>query len=94
MQPSKIIFKNQFPKAASLAKTPVLIFDKHLLTIPTVNKWLETFPLKISVTAGEELKQFSSFEKIFLELLSLVEKTGTKNFTLVSLGGGSVGDFT
>lgn len=90
---TKLIFQNQFPSPNSLAEHPVLIYDMNLLKNKNVSKWIQTFPNKIGVMAGEGLKQFDSFEKHFVQVLQIVNQIKTKNITLIGLGGGSVGDF-
>lgn len=90
---TKLIFQNQFPNPHSIAEHPVLIYDLNLLKNHNVSQWIQKFPNKIGVTAGEGLKQFDSFEKHFIQLLKIVDLIKTKNITLIGLGGGSVGDF-
>lgn len=91
---SKIYYLNNFPKPIELAEFPILIYDKNLLKNKKTKIWIESFSNKIGVNSGENLKQFREFEKNFVKVLNLVEKTKTKNLTLVAVGGGSVGDFT
>lgn len=90
---TKLIFQNQFPNPKNICEHPVLIYDLNLLKNPAVADWIEKFQNKIGVTAGEELKQFDSFEKHFIHVLNIVDQIKTKNITLIGLGGGSVGDF-
>lgn len=90
---TKLIFQNQFPNPHSLAEHPVLIYDVNLLKNDSVSRWIQKFPNKVGVTAGEGLKQFDSFEKYFVQILKIVDQIKTKNITLIGLGGGSVGDF-
>lgn len=90
---TKLIFENNFPKPESLAEYPVLIYDINLKKNSEMSHWIEKFPNKIAVKAGEDLKQMKSFEKHFIEVLKIVDQIKTKNITLIGLGGGSVGDF-
>lgn len=90
---SKLIFTEKFPNSTTLADHPVLIFDQFLLKNAATKTWIESFPYRLGVQAGEELKQLKPFEKHFISILKLIEKTKTKNITLIALGGGSLGDF-
>lgn len=90
---TKLIFQNNFPAPTKLAEHPVLIFDNNLLANNETAQWIQKFPNKIGVTAGEGLKQFNSFETHFIQVLKIVDQIKTKNITLIGLGGGSVGDF-
>lgn len=91
---SKLIFTKKFPNPPTLADHPVLIFDQFLLKNAATKTWIESFPHRLGVKAGEELKQLKPFEKHFISILKLIEKTKTKNITLIALGGGSLGDFS
>lgn len=90
---SALYFQNSFPKPVELAEFPILIYDKNLLKNKATKSWIASFDHSLGVKAGENLKQFKQFEKYFVDILKLVEKTKTKNITLIGLGGGSVGDF-
>ncbi len=90
---SKLVFSDRFPSPNALAEHPILIFDSFLLKNKNTKKWIESFPHRIEVKAGESLKQFKQFEKHFIDVLRIVEQTKIKNISLIGLGGGSVGDF-
>lgn len=90
---TKVLFLDRFPLPKTLAESPILIFDLRLLENKKTKKWIESFPNSIGVQAGENLKQIKQFEKYFVEILHLIERTKIRNITLIGLGGGSIGDF-
>lgn len=90
---TEVIYINTLPSAKSLAENSILIFDSYLLKVPVIKKWLQSFPNKYAVDAGETLKQLSSFEVHVQEILTIAEKMKVKNVTFIAVGGGSIGDF-
>ena len=72
----------------------VVVYDRRLARMPEVRDWLERFPLRYPVSAGEGLKSADRFPRHARRLLAMVPDATRANTTLVGLGGGSVGDFT
>lgn len=88
---SKVIYSEKWPKLASL-ETKILIYDELLESFPEVKTWIETFPHRLAVRAGEDLKTLESMIEIINILQDLTEGESGRP-TLVGLGGGSVSDF-
>lgn len=75
----------------NLSKTWIVICDKHLKHLSFVKKWLNDH-LVYFVEAGETLKDIKFFNRHIQQIVKLVGKKQITGF--ISLGGGSVGDFT
>ncbi len=71
--------------------TWMVICDKRLRQLPFVKKWLSNH-LVYFVVAGETLKDFGFFNERIQRILQIAGKKQIAGF--ISLGGGSVGDFT
>ena len=70
---------------------PLVICDRNLRSRPEVTSWLKKY-LVYFVSGGEELKNLDSFPK---HISSILKTAGNKKISgFVSMGGGSVGDFT
>lgn len=70
----------------------VLIYDRILeKKFPAfVKSWSRRYPVR----SGEQLKAMENFPKHAQKILALCEGLPTKKITIVSMGGGSVGDFS
>jgi 3-dehydroquinate synthase len=94
MQKSKIQMLSGLPMLSELhTKTKsdaVVFYDQKLIQIPVVQKWLNKFPFKIALNAGESLKTLSSFD---VTLKKMAKFPIHKTTTFIAVGGGSVGDF-
>lgn len=90
---TQLRFFNAYPKfSAGQTTNCVLLYDRKLAKVcPSL---IESFPLRIAVRAGESLKTFPSVDKTLRKILNLTSGLGSAEIFLVSLGGGSVGDFT
>ena len=77
-------------------RRPFLIYDESLLAvIPGFRSWICGYdPLTYPVRAGEELKNVEAFPFHIQEILKKVQRVSRKQLVIVSMGGGSVGDFT
>ncbi len=75
------------------AKKIVLVYDSRLLGVSAIAKWISQFENGCAVTAGESLKSLESLNNTLPIFLSLVKGVSRQEVVLVSLGGGSVGDF-
>ena len=70
---------------------PFVICDQKLKNKPAVKSWLKNYPVYF-VTGGEDLKDLDSFPKHVSNILKKIDNKKIAGF--VSLGGGSIGDFT
>ena len=70
---------------------PFVICDQKLKNKPIIKSWLKSYPVYF-VTGGESLKALDSFPKHVSNILKKIKNKKIAGF--VSLGGGSVGDFT
>ena len=69
----------------------LVIYDRQLQSFPEIQLWLKNHSVYI-VSAGEKLKNIDNFPK---HINNILRKTKNKNISaFISLGGGSVGDFT
>ncbi len=75
-------------------ETTIVIFDRKLMTaVPGFKPWVTAFPYRFPVRSGEGLKSFSSFQQTLTKIHKKVgDKAGPK-WTVLAIGGGSVGDF-
>lgn len=71
----------------------LLIYDKKLAKNDAVKKWLKEYTLAYPVAAGESLKDLYSFANHVKRIFKLVTPFSTRGLVIVSVGGGSVGDF-
>ena len=77
-------------KSDALA-SPLVICDRQLQSFPEVQLWLKDYSTYIT-PAGEKLKSIDNFPK---HISNILKKTKNKSISaFISLGGGSVGDFT
>lgn len=76
-------------------KTTILIFDEILTkkTDVKTRRWLNSYPLRYAVRAGESLKDHKSFPRHISKIVSLVGRLPRSEIRIVAVGGGSVGDF-
>ncbi len=83
-----------FERDLSFSKSdikPMVVCDRKLKHGKEVKLWLKNYPVYF-VSGGEQLKTLENFSK---HVNSLLRKTKTENISgFISLGGGSVGDFT
>lgn len=68
----------------------VVFYDQKLLKNPFFKVWINKFPQRIALNAGESLKTLSSYSS---QLEKLTKFQIHKNTTFISVGGGSIGDF-
>lgn len=71
----------------------LVIYDRKLTKNPLIEKWLKNYDLTYAVTAGEKLKELDQFASHVKKIMKILGPTSPKNFCVVALGGGSVGDF-
>lgn len=71
----------------------IVMIDARVARLPAVKAWLSAFPFRRVLRAGEDLKTLSSFQR---EVEFWQSRWGAKlsrDFRVVAIGGGSVGDF-
>ena len=71
--------------------TPLVICDRKLKQNQEVNAWLKNYPVYF-VSAGEKLKTLDTFHTHINKIIKISAQKKISGF--ISLGGGSVGDFT
>lgn len=90
---SQIVYTKALPKPAQFTTESVLFYDSVLAKNKKLSPWIESFPYKIALKSGEQLKTLKSFDSV-LNKISKLKVPKTTQLTFVALGGGSVGDFT
>ncbi len=94
---TKIHYCQTWPKHSDLKLANSIVIYDQILTqnqsqFRDSKKWIEKFPNRLPVFAGEKLKNISSFSKI-LEQIIKISANCEKPLQIVAIGGGSVGDF-
>ena len=76
------------------ATTSIVIYDRRLLrAVPGFRVWIKKYAYAFPVSAGEDLKSFSNFAKVAAKIHLRVGESVTRQWSVVAIGGGSVGDF-
>lgn len=98
---TKVEFLKKLPSKERLAESLgfkpekyLLIYDQRLTKNDTIRKWSKDFLLNYPVKAGEDLKDFSNFANHVRKIHKLATPFSTRGLCVLSLGGGSVGDFS
>ncbi len=98
---AKVEFLKKLPGRERLAESIgfkpekyLVVYDKKLAKNEVVAKWLKEFALVYPVSAGEDLKDISSFASHVKKIFKLITPFSSRGICVVSLGGGSVGDFS
>ena len=72
----------------------IVFYDRKLLAaVPGFRAWLKNYPHNFALTAGEKLKSLESFGREAARVQRSVGSNVTRSWTVVAIGGGSVGDF-
>lgn len=97
---TKVEFLRKLPSrdrlAESLGFKPekiLVIYDKKLAKTESIYKWLKDFKLTYPVSAGEDLKDLSSFSSHIRKIFKMATPFSGRSMAIVALGGGTVGDF-
>lgn len=97
MKKSQIEFENRFPSAKSLGIASVLLYDQYFdqdrPELKSVQTWIHSFPHRLALACGEDLKDLRKFPDRIETILKIVSTMAVKNVQIVGLGGGSLGDF-
>lgn len=90
----QLVYQNQLPSADQLGENCVLVYDRSLEKIsPEFKRWVHHFPVTYAVKAGESLKSLEKFPQHVRAFSQKTKEMSARQMTLVSIGGGSVGDF-
>ncbi len=93
-QKSKLHVQPELPRVRDLGEQILLIVDQNVLKQSReVRKLGKDVDAVYVVRAGETLKEVFAFPKHIQEILQLTESFARARLTIVTLGGGSVGDF-
>lgn len=91
----EISFLTKWPKVSSLEpERSIVIYDSVLSRVPGFTLWVEEFPHRYQVQSGEDLKELTELPKHMEKLLKIAEETTGRPLQIISIGGGSVGDFS
>ncbi len=72
----------------------ILIYDRRLRSAaPGFQSWAKSFPFQFPVRAGESLKSLTSFQAFTERVHRRVGGSANREWTVVAVGGGSIGDF-
>ncbi|MCB0384983.1 MAG: 3-dehydroquinate synthase [Bdellovibrionales bacterium] len=71
----------------------LIIFDRKLKNKGRFAQWVRQFPLRYGVVAGEKLKSMELFSHHAHRLNKIAGAVSGRALVVVSVGGGSVGDF-
>lgn len=72
----------------------LVVYDKKLRKNPAIAEWLNGFVISYPVAGGEALKDLRNFPAHAKAIFKAITPFSPKSLCVVSLGGGSVGDFT
>jgi 3-dehydroquinate synthase len=86
---SKVFYTNRFPSSLGVQNS-IILFDK----IFSNQIWLKKFPHKLALSSGEKTKTLDTFKKTVQFVHQRASMLPKKNITIVSLGGGSIGDLS
>ncbi len=91
----EISFLTKWPKVSSLEpERSIVIYDSVLSRVPGFTLWVEEFPHRYQVQSGEELKELTELPRHMEKILKIAEETTGRPLQIISIGGGSVGDFS
>ncbi len=91
---TRLHFLNKLELPMVTPEMAILIYDRKLLrAVPGFKNWLKKYPHAFPVNAGEKLKSFSNFVSTAEKIHRAVGEDVTRSWSVVAIGGGSVGDF-
>jgi 3-dehydroquinate synthase len=75
-------------------RTTILIFDQRLMSvIPGFQLWTAEYSHRFAVSSGESLKSLETFHSVLTKVHKKVGELANAKWTVLAIGGGSVGDF-
>ncbi|MFK8138107.1 MAG: hypothetical protein AB8E15_07095 [Bdellovibrionales bacterium] len=89
---SEIIYLEKLSEAQIDIENSILFYDEVLLENKKIKNFIENFPYKISLTAGEEQKNFEAIARLASKLVELTQVMQNSKPQFVCIGGGSLGD--
>jgi 3-dehydroquinate synthase len=92
-------FQKRLPAVKELqrlsgGKNFILLFDDKLTNHPAFKNWATQFDHRIALKAGESLKAVDGFANYVKNILPMMAGYSPKENVIISVGGGSVGDFS
>ncbi len=97
MQTRRHNFENLNSKKFAALLDPaatIVLYDRNLISkVAGFRRFLKTYPHVFALDAGEKLKSLESFAKTAERVHSRVGEAVTRKWTVLAIGGGSVGDF-
>lgn len=92
---SEVVYLDDLPTHQTLGTECLLIHDQILETVGSgiLREWLAEFRVRYGVPAGESLKDLATFPHHAERLLQLAAPLTASRLSVVSVGGGSLGDF-
>lgn len=98
---TKVEFLKKLPSPARLAEALgfkpekyLVVYDKRLKKNENLEKWLKEFRYTYPVSGGERLKDLYDFSGHLKKIFGMVSPFSNRSLCVVSVGGGTVGDFT
>lgn len=89
-----LYYSNNLKQLKFSFETSIVVYDRQLCdALPGFQRWIANYPNAFPVVAGEKLKSLSSFAKMAEHVHRRVGQQVTRTWTVVAIGGGSVGDF-
>lgn len=95
---TQVQFGEDLPSPDALSETGLLIVDERIVQLaersfPSILAWIQRFPYRYVVEAGEALKDIASFPRHVERLLAIAAPLPPNRLSVIAMGGGSVGDF-
>lgn len=91
---SQVVFVDEIPDFSTFSAQTLVIYDQVLPKVSkNFKKKLKTATYSYAVKGGETLKDISNFPIHISRIVKVCEQASVKQFTIVVVGGGSVGDF-
>ena len=73
----------------------ILFYDKILIKkVAGFRRFLKSYPYSFPLVAGERLKSIDSFAKTADRVHARIGESVTRQWTVLAIGGGSIGDFS
>ena len=89
-----VYYQETFPSLETVGENSFLIFDTHLLNKDSqLDSFIQSFPQRYGVEGGESAKDLNQFPQHISEIVKCWKGPISRQHHLVTLGGGSIGDF-
>lgn len=91
---SRLYFKSELPTLSDLGAEHLIIYDRVLpMKSKVFKQWLRQFRFTYGVQSGEPLKDVHAFPEHISNIVEISKNLSSRKFSIVVVGGGSVGDF-